>query len=142
MDVSYYLNGSKIGEVEDVASGTVASLNTGTCQNLSTWYNSSSGQWETRNILNHSMYYGWYVEVSDNAVVTQSTTWHFNTSAESDINENGRVFTIDVSKLINNYGLRLDIGGEIGADINNNARVFTIDVSKLINNYGKRYYTP
>jgi hypothetical protein len=158
VDIEFYWDdGTPLGFLGSVSSGSEVSFNLSQYNNnLSTWYNTSSGLWEPRNFLNHSnqknitgheigedeiQTYVWYAIIDDGFDSIQTENYSFNTSAAIDIYENGRVFTIDVSMLVNSYGQRCDPGGEIKSDINNNGRVFAGDVSQLVNYYGKWYHT-
>ena len=145
LDVSYYLDGRKIGEVHDVMSGSIASLNTSTCTNISDWFNTSSGQWEPRNILNHSMTHTWYVAVSDGVSSTTSESWQFNTSEGSDLYEDGDMTLNDITqRLIVEWYYTpepFSPGGKIDTDIDNNGYVALDDLMAFTSHwYDDRYY--
>lgn len=152
----YWADGTPLGNKGSLSSGQTAYFNISHYNNdLSRWMNSSSGQWEPRNFLNHSYQknvtgveigintiqtYEWYVIVDDGHGQYQSGIHSFNTTGSIDINENGRIYLGDITRLINGYGDYCNPGGKAPEDINNNGRIFLGDISVLVNNYGSYTY--
>jgi hypothetical protein len=91
--------------------------------------------------LNHSQKYEWYVNVTDGYDTTQSDLFNFTTSHRTDLNGDRSINSLDVSILVNNYGLTI-LPGEYPADIgpgNGDGKIDALDVSILVTYYGATY---
>jgi hypothetical protein len=140
LDVLYFIDGLHVGTVYAVESGENASFLTSNYNNLSQWFNTTSGQWQGRNFFNHSKIYEWHVEVSDGVTTTTGPTWTFLTTENTDISESGRVFAEDLTLTINVFGDRCYPPGIMPEDITETGRVFADDLSLVISQFGRRIY--
>jgi len=132
VNVSYYLDGRKILEYTNIANGSLVSLNTSTITNLTYWEN-GSGNWEPRNILNHSTNYTWYVIVDDGIDTKTSSTQYFTTSEPWDIIEDGDMNLDDITQglVVDWYYMDepTEVGGKLPSDINDDGYIDLNDLS-------------
>lgn len=160
MDVYFYwADGTALGFIGSIASGTVVDFNTTQyATNLSYWYNSSSAQWEPRNFLNQSLRgdpmsgsteigggvnqtYTWYAIIDDGYDTVQTQNYSFTTAVRYDLNSDGRMSPSDISYLLTYYGTEpMEPGGINWADITEDGRTSATDISFFLANYGQDYY--
>lgn len=134
LDVHYYWgNGSFIGTITGVSSGSISSLFLPTY-----WHRSKSG-YNNLTWVTHDVNHTWYAVADDGEYTTQSPTWHFKTNKAWDFDANKVVNYLDVSALVSHYALRVIPPGKEPWDINEDTYTNYLDVSSLVSHYGEHY---
>ncbi len=134
LDVHYYWgNGTLIGTLNGVASGTEAQLF------LPAYWERTILGYTNCTWVTHDTTHTWYAVADDGEFTNQSSTWDFHTGKAWDLNVDRNVNYLDVSILVSHYALRVTPPGKDSWDINDDTYTNYLDVSSLVSHYSQYY---